>query len=74
MKQIFKHYVDISGKSLGKIAREINESGRWTKDQEVSEEVLRHWVKRSTPVFVEFDHRNFRIKGITNEKILMEKK
>ena len=71
MKQIFKHYVDISGKSLRDIAKEINDSGRWVKDKEVTEEVLRHWVNRSTPVFVEFDHRNYRIKGLINEKVLM---
>lgn len=74
MKQIFKHYVVICGKSIKEIAEEINSSGRWIGSKPVIEQLLHNWVRRSTPVYVDFDHRNYEIKRITNEKVLMANK
>lgn len=71
MKQPFKHYVTISGKSYSQLAEIMNNSGLLVKPEKVSAQVLRNWFDRNTPVIVDFDPRNYAIKGMKREHIVM---
>ena len=72
MKSKFKHYVMLSGKSMKDIASELNDSGRLKTPTIVSEQLLHNWVRRDTPIIVDFNHRTFSITSIKREHVVLE--
>jgi len=63
MRRTIQEFKELTGQSATQIGRQID----------VSREVVDHWLKRKTPVFVTWDMRNDKISKVERVNIIYQR-